>query len=136
MRKYKFEALVVLDTTACEDAVQCDLAGTRACCIVEPSYRVYFPAVISLENGVSPQAKAHALVTIALYGSEARVLFPPGQRFTIWSDAVVGHSVQAAGLAGYGVIFRRVSTTARPFHAAGDGVADREERQDPVPASW
>jgi hypothetical protein len=87
---------------------------------------VYFPAVISLEAGISPQARGHALVTIALHGSEARVFFPPGQRFTIWSDAVVGHSVQAAGLAGYGVIFRRVSTTARPIRAAADERAASE----------
>jgi hypothetical protein len=135
MRQYEFNALVVLDPTGREDAAQCDREGTQACFVVEPSYCAYFPAVISLGTGMPSQAKAHALVTIALYDSEAEVFFASGQRFTIWSDAVVDHSVQAVGLAGYGVISGCPPTTRRPFRATAAGKAASEKRQDPVPAS-
>jgi hypothetical protein len=48
----------------------------------------------------------HVVVTAVLTDGEAEAYFAPGQRFTIWSDAVVGHAVCADGLVGYGVISR------------------------------
>lgn len=137
MRQYKFKALVILDRAAREDAEQCDPGGPQACCVIEPSYCAYFPAVISLEAAMPQQAKAHALVTIALNDMEAGAFFAPGQRFTIWSDAVVDHSIQAVGLAGYGVISQCVSPPLRPFRgtAAGKKAALREERRTSLPFS-
>lgn len=136
MRQYKFTALVMLDPAAREDAGQCDLGGPPACCVIEPSDCAYFPAMISVETAMPLQAKAHALVTIALNDREAWAFFGPGQRFTIWSDAVIGHSIQAVGLAGYGVIFRCVSPPLRPLRGAASGKAARENRPGSVPASW
>jgi hypothetical protein len=112
MRRYTFRALVMLDPAAREDAAGCGPGGMLACCLVEPSHRVYFPAVISLDSEGSPQAKAHALVAIALHDSEAGAFFAPGQRFTIWANAIVGHSVQPAGLAGSGAISQCLSPPA------------------------
>lgn len=109
MRQYRFMALVMLDPAGHDEAARFDPGGTQACCLIEPSYCTYFPAVISLDWEVPSRAKVHALVTMALSDGEARAFFGPGQRFTIWADAVVGHSVQATGLAGHGVIFQCVS---------------------------
>ena len=79
---------------------------THTCCLIEPSYRQYFPAVIYRDEELPPRPRVHVVVTIALTGGEAEAYFAPGQRFTIWSDAVVGHTVCADGLVGYGVISR------------------------------
>src|SRR2546427_286532 len=38
---------------------------------------------------------------------EAEALFAPGQRFTIWADAVVDRTIRPEGLVGYGVIYGR-----------------------------
>lgn len=113
MRPYRFRALVMLDPAALEGSAHYDPGGPQACCLVEPSFRTYFPAMISVDSQGPPRATAHALVTVALQESEAGAFFAPGQRFTIWADAVVGHSVQAVGLSGYGVIAQRVSPAAR-----------------------
>jgi hypothetical protein len=53
-----------------------------------------FPAVISLDEEQPTRTAAHALMTIALHDSEAGTFFAPGQRFTIWADAVVCHTIQ------------------------------------------
>jgi hypothetical protein len=79
---------------------------TRACCLIEPSYHQYFPAVIYRDEEFPPRPGVHVVVTIALTDGEAEASFAPGQRFTIWSDAVVGRAVCADGLVGYGVISR------------------------------
>lgn len=136
MRQYKFKALVILDHAARQDTAQCALGESWSCCVVEPSYCAYFPALISLEAAMPLQAKAHALVTIALNDREAGAFFAPGQRFTIWSDAVVDHSIQAVGLAGHGVISQCVSPPRRPFRGAvAEKAAAREERRTSVPSS-
>lgn len=129
MRQYRFLALVILDPAPREDAARCDPDETGPCFLVEPSYCMYFPAVISLDREVPSHSKAYALVTIALHDSEAGAFFAPGQRFTIWADAVVGHSVQAAGLVGHGVIFQCVSwPVPRAFRGAPARRAARAAR--------
>jgi hypothetical protein len=95
-----------------EDAERSDL-GTRACCLVEPSRYRYFPAVISLDKEQPSRTTGHALVTMALRDSEAAAFFAAGQRFTIWADAVVGHTIQTHGLIGYGIISQPVSPPRR-----------------------
>ena len=107
MRRHSFRVLVMLDPGR-EDAVRRDLRALT-CCLVEPSRHRYFPAVISLDEEQPARTAAHALVTIALRDSEAAAFFAPAQRFTIWADAVVGHTVQAHGRIGYGIISQPVS---------------------------
>jgi hypothetical protein len=111
MRRHSFTALVMLDPAAREDTRRCALGGTLECCLVEPIRYTYFPAVISLDTE-EPARAAYALVTITLGDSETRAFFRRGQRFTIWADAVVGHTIQADGLIGYGVISHPVSPNA------------------------
>jgi AcrR family transcriptional regulator len=123
MRPHSFRALVMLDSAGREDSPRSGPDGMRACCLVEPSRYTYFPAVISLDTGQPARTAARALVTIALRDSEAGAFFAPGQRFTIWADAVVGHTVQACGLIGYGVISQPVSPS--PPGAPRDEAAAR-----------
>lgn len=117
MRQYKFRALVMLDPAG-DDAARC---GTPASCLVEPSRYSYFPAVISTGKELPGRTVAQALVTIALHASEAGAFFGPGQRFTIWADAVVGHTIQVSGPLGYGIICQPAS--AHGPHAASRGTA-------------
>jgi TetR/AcrR family tetracycline transcriptional repressor len=112
MRRHNFSALVMLDPVAPEDAAQCESGGTRADCPLEPGCYTYYPAVISLDDERPARTSVRALVTIALGDGETRAFFAPGQRFTIWADAVVGDTIRACGLVGYGVIAQLVSRPA------------------------
>jgi hypothetical protein len=85
---------------------------THSCCLIEPSCHRYFPAVIFRDEELPPRRGVHVVVTIALTDGEAEAYFAPGQRFTIWADAVVGHTVCADGLVGYGVISRSSARAA------------------------
>jgi len=123
MRRRSFTALVKVDPAAGEYAARCDADGTLDGCLVEPSRYTYFPAVIALDTGQRAHTAVHALVTIALRDSEAGAFFAPGQRFTILADAVVGHTVRARGLIGYGVISQ--SASPPPPRAPRDEAADR-----------
>lgn len=111
MRQYRFRAQLMLNPAAHEGLVRGFPSTTRpptarACCLIEPSYHEYFPAVIYRDKELPPRPGMHVVVTIALTDGEAGAFFAPGQRFAIWSDAVVGHTVRADGLVGYGVISR------------------------------
>jgi hypothetical protein len=111
VRQYRFRAQVMCNQTAHEGLVRGVPGATRpatahTCCLIEPSYRQYFPAVISQDEEHPPRPGVHVMVTAILTDGEAEAYFAPGQRFTIWSDAVVGHTVCADGLVGYGVISR------------------------------
>lgn len=117
MRQYRFTVLVMLDPAAGENAMRCGQSTARACCLVEPScYTYFFPAVIETEEEQPQQGVPRALMTTTLSDSEAGAFFAPGQRFTIWADALVGHTIRADGLAGYGVICRCVSRPAPRAH--------------------
>lgn len=113
LRRHGFSALVMIDPAAREHAARCDAGGTLDGCLVEPSRYTFFPAVISLDAELPARTAAQALVIITLRDSEARAFFAPGQRFTIWADAVVGHTVQALGLIGFGVISQPASPPPR-----------------------
>ena len=78
----------------------------RSCCLVEPFHHQYFPALISRDEKLPLRPEVHAVMTVALADGEAEAFFAPGQRFTIWSDAVVGHTICADGPVGYGIISR------------------------------
>jgi hypothetical protein len=63
--------------------------------------------VISPDRELPLQPGGRVVVTIALADGEAEALFAPGQRFTIWADAVVDRTIRPEGLVGYGVICGR-----------------------------
>jgi hypothetical protein len=113
VRQYRFRARVTLHTAAPEGVARGLTSRRRAltahdCCLLQPfCYRVYLPAVISPDRELPLQPGGHVVVTIALAGGEAEALFAPGQRFTIWADAVVDRTIRPEGLVGYGVICGR-----------------------------
>lgn len=107
MRRYKFRALVDFGPAAGEGgAPGSGRLTVRACCLLQPFFhRGYFPAVLSRDEELPPlRPGGRAVVTTALTDGEAEAYFAPGQRFTIWADGVVDHTVRAVGRIGYGVI--------------------------------
>ena len=131
MRQYRFRAVIALDPAAREDAARGHLGGPHTCCVVQPGHGKYFPAVICLEDDELPlRPGVRAVLSAALADGEAKTLFAPGQRFTLWADAIIGHTIVADGLIGHGVISHRVSLPSpiaqdRPLHkhAAGRQLA-------------
>jgi hypothetical protein len=115
VRQYRFRALVTLDAAMREGPARGLTSRMRSltahgCCLLQPfCYRVYLPAVISPDRELPLQPGGRVVVTIALAGGEAEALFGPGQRFTIWADAVVDRTIRPEGLVGYGVICGRES---------------------------
>jgi hypothetical protein len=113
VRQYRFRARVTPDTAAREGPARGLTSRMRAlmahdCCLLQPfRYRAFLPAVISPDKELALQPGGHVVVTIALAGGEAEALFAPGQRFTIWADAVVDRTIRPEGLVGYGVICGR-----------------------------
>jgi hypothetical protein len=126
MMRYTFRALITLNPMVPGDPVPCRPGRTRArsaggCYLIQPfSCREYLPAMIWLDEGVPVSPGGHAVLTVALAGTEAEAFFCPGQCFTIWADGLVGSTVQAMGRVGYGVIARRVSPARAP--ADGNGI--------------
>jgi hypothetical protein len=116
VRQFRFTALVMLDPAARDQAARCGRGGPLASCLVEPSRYTYFPAVIETGPARLARPGTHALITAALHDSEAGAFFAPGQRFTIWADALVGETVRADGLLGYGLICQCVSLPAPRVH--------------------
>jgi hypothetical protein len=110
MRQYRFRAVITLGPAAREDAARGHLGGPHTCYVVQPCHGKYFPAVICLEDDEVPlRPGVRALLSAVLADGEAKTLFAPGQRFTIWADAIIGHTVVADDLIGRGVISHRVS---------------------------
>jgi len=110
VRQYRFRAQMMPSPAALEGLARGFPSAAspiaHTCCLIEPSYHRYFPAALSRDEELPPRPGAHVVVTIALTDGEAEAFFAPGQRFAIWSDAVVGHTVSTDGLVGYGVISR------------------------------
>jgi hypothetical protein len=119
MRQYRFRALITPDPA--RDAARGHLGGTHTCCLVQPCHGTYFPAVISPDEELPLRPGDHAMVSTALGDGEAEAFFAPGQRFTIWADAVVGHTIQADGLLGQGVISCPVPWPPPCAHGRADG---------------
>jgi hypothetical protein len=83
------------------------LGGPHACCLIRPGEGNYFPAAISTVRAELPlRLPIPAIVSAAPSDGEAQAIFAAGQRFTIWADAVVGHTIRADGPVGHGVISR------------------------------
>ena len=110
MRQYRFSAVITLDPAAGEDAARRCLGGSYTCCVVQPRHGKYFPAVSCLEDDELPlRPRVRAVLSAALADGEAKTLFAPGQRFTIWADAMIGHTIKADDQIGHGIISHRVS---------------------------
>jgi hypothetical protein len=107
------------------------LSGTRSHCVIEPEHREYFPALISCDIQPQPVGGLNILLRIALTGTEVDAFFAPGQRFTIWADAIVGRTIRGEGLVGYGVISCRGSPPLRD----ADDRAVRRAMADPMSPS-
>jgi len=103
--------------TFCPDATPGYRNGTRTRCVVQPARRKYLPAGLSLGRTSPLRSAVPSVLSIPLADGEAEALFAPGQRFTIWADVMVGHTIRGEGLLGYGVI---VATTANSRGDASD----------------
>jgi hypothetical protein len=122
-QQHRFRALITFGPAAGENGVRGHLGRTRTCCLVQPCHGLYFPAVISPDGELAPRAVIPAVVRIALAVSEAEAFFAPGQRFTVWADAVVGHAIQADRLIGQGVVARPLSFAPRAHDGPAQGEA-------------
>jgi hypothetical protein len=122
VKQHRFSALITLNPAAGETSVRGRLGRLHTCCLVEPCHGTYFPAVISLDEHCAARAGIPAVLSSALATGEAGAFLAPGQRFTIWADAVVGHAVQADRLIGHGVIACHLSFPPLAF----DGLAEGE----------
>jgi hypothetical protein len=137
MIRYTFRAWITF-SPAPEDPAPCCPGQARpravgGCYLIQPfSCREYFPAIISLDEGVPASAGGPAVLTVALADGEAEAFFRPGQCFTICADGLVGSTVQAMGRVGYGVIARRMFPARAP--AGGTGIPGDVADQAPTPA--
>jgi hypothetical protein len=105
VKQHRFRALITLGPAAGENAGRGHPGRTHASCLVQPCPGRYFPALISAEEEeVTARAAIPAVISTPLAAGEAEAFFAPGQRFTIWADAVVGHSIHADRLIGQGII--------------------------------
>ena len=115
-----FRALIALDAEAPGHGVGQYASPThslmlRAARLSLPACHRLFRAEVCWDDHQLLKPGDRAVVTIEFADDDAEMYFAAGQRFTIWADAVVGRSVQPAGLAGSGVISQCVSPPAPRF---------------------
>ena len=101
VREQTLRVLVTFDPASAERAALCCQNGRRTHCIVQPANGPYLPAVLTPDASSPGSAPAYLLI-IYLAAGEAGMLFPPGLRFTIWADVMVGQTPQGKGLIGHG----------------------------------
>jgi hypothetical protein len=124
--QYTFSAAIALCPEMREDTAHRRPDETRAlaahaCYLIQPrSLHAYFPAMISLAEGLPVPPGGHVVLSMVLSDSEAEAFFAPGEHFTIWADGIVGDTIRVEGRIGYGVISRR--TEPRPALASRDRI--------------
>jgi hypothetical protein len=101
VQEQTLRVIVTFDPASAERAAQCGQNGRRTHCIVQPADGPYLPAVLTPDLSSPGPAPAHLLI-IYLAAGEAGMLFPPGLRFTIWADVLLGQTAQGKGLIGHG----------------------------------
>jgi hypothetical protein len=101
VREQMLRVLVTFDPASAERVALCCQNGRRTHCIVQPENGPYLPAVLTPDASSPGPAPAYLLI-IYLAAGEADMLFPPGHRFTIWADVLVGQTPQGKGLIGHG----------------------------------
>jgi hypothetical protein len=116
VKEYRFRALVTFCSAAGQGAARGYQDGTPTRCIVQPASESYLPAVISLGRTYPPRPAVPSVVTIPLADGEAQAFFAPGQRFIIWADVMVDHTIWGRDLLGHGVI------TAMAAHSRADAI--------------
>jgi hypothetical protein len=93
--QYTFSAAITLCPQMREDTAhrrpnEIRALAARACYLIQPrSLHEYFPAAISLAEGLPVPAGGQAVLTMALSDSEAEAFFAPRGHFTIWADGIV-----------------------------------------------
>jgi len=123
--QYTFNAAITLCPQMREDTAhrrpdETRALAARACYLIQPcSLHQYFPAAISLAEGLPVPPGGQVILIMALSGSEAEA-FAPGEHFTIWADGIVGRTIRAEGRIGYGVISGRAAS--RPALANHDRI--------------
>jgi len=127
VRDYTFRALITAHPAARIRDAPGYLDRRRIRCVLQPHDRSYFPAVISRDQHQPARPGEYAMISVLLADSEAAAFFAPGQRFAIWADAIVGHSVRGYGLLGHGVISGKEIRLSAGGHDA-PGTADRARR--------
>jgi len=100
-RRFKFSALVTLDTAPPGKRYLSGATGllVRAPSAERPTQHQIFPAVFYADDDrpLRPGDKG-APVIISVPDDDARSYFRPGQRFTVWDGAEIGHGTVALPL--------------------------------------
>ena len=132
VRDYTFRALITAHPAARIRDAPGYLDRRRIRCVLQPHDRSYFPAVISRDQHQPARPGEYAMISVLLADSEAAAFFAPGQRFAIWADAMVGHSVRGYSLLGHGVISGGEIRLSAGDHGA-PGTADGPARDGRMP---
>lgn len=109
MRTFRFRAVVTLgnsvpDVPASHYPTGRHMVMVHACRPDQPGSERGFPAALCRDDEAPLRPSEHAVVTVTVAGDEADNYFGPGQRFTLWAGADIGH----------GVISRRVFFSSGP----------------------
>lgn len=117
LRPRRFTALIMLDPPARGYGARGHPGRPHACCLIQPGHCTCFPAAISCDGPLPRRPAIAAVVTIALTRDEAEAFFAPGQRLTIWADALAGHTIRPDRPVGHGVIWAPVTMPAPGAHS-------------------
>ena len=132
VRDYTFRALITAHPAARGRYAPGFPGRRRVRCVLQSHDRSYFPAVISRDQHPPARPGEYAVISVLLAGGEAAAFFAPGQRFAIWADAMVGHSVRGYSLLGHGVISGGEIRLSAGDHGA-PGTADGPARDGRMP---
>lgn len=94
-RRFRFSAVVTLDGAGrFRRQYLSDASGLvlRVASCTQPTLRQYFPALVHTEEGrpLRPGDKAVPAI-VSVPDDDASNFFQPGQRFTVWDGADIGH---------------------------------------------
>ena len=94
-RRFRFSAVITLDGAGrFRRQYLSDAAGLvlRVASCTQPTLRQYFPALVHTEEGrpLRPGDKAVPAI-VSVPDDDASSFFQPGQRFTVWDGADIGH---------------------------------------------
>jgi hypothetical protein len=123
LREHTIRVHVTLAPVAAGRAARFFQNGHRAHCVIQPADGAYLPAVLT-RDASSPAPTSACLLVVYLAAGEPDTLFPPGRRFTIWADVLVGQAVQGRGLLGHGTTCEQEPPAAQTADSPATGVAD------------
>lgn len=111
MRQFRFTVLVTFEDAALAAVSQGYMNGSRTHCVVQPRHQVFLPGVLARVEP-SPPSAMMTILAIHLTDEEAEAFFAPGQRLTIWADAMVGRTIWGERLVGCGVVCSQLQRSA------------------------